>query len=106
MRAISVSKYVFTFVSCPEYVRNTYQRLFKVLHTPASVQSFEKAGERAEALAFAEILKQKKRELFEKLKRESYVEVLQKDPPASLLQSMGAAVAPQPEKDQFVPPEK
>ena len=40
MRAISVSKYVLTFASCPEYVRNTYQRLSKV-HPPRLKNCFE-----------------------------------------------------------------
>lgn len=69
-------------------------------YRPMTVQSFEEAGERAAALAYAEKLKQKKRELFEKLKDESYIEVLQKDPPPQLLKAtLGGA-------GEFLPPEK
>ncbi len=62
------------------------------------IQPFGEAEERAEALAYNEKLKQKKRELFEKLKDESYIEVLQKDPPANLLKDVRSGAG------TFVPP--
>jgi parvulin-like peptidyl-prolyl isomerase len=70
----------------------------RVGYRPMKVQTYEEAIERAEALAYAEKLKQRKRELFEKLKHESYVEVLHKDPPAHLLKDV-------PKSGDFLPPE-
>ena len=70
----------------------------RVGYRALKVQPFEDAAERAEALAYNEKLKQKKRELFEKLKDETYIEVLQKDPPPQLLKDVrssgGSFVAP------------
>jgi parvulin-like peptidyl-prolyl isomerase len=72
-------------ISEPREVGAWWVIVQRALHSPVRTLSFAKAGAQAEALAFAEKLKQKKRELFEKLKRESYVEILKKDPPESLL---------------------
>jgi len=55
---------------------------------PVKIQIFEEAAERAEALAYSERLKGRKKELFEKLKDESYIEVLQKEPPPHLLKDV------------------
>lgn len=77
----------------------------RVGYRPLSVQTFEQASDRAEALAYAEKLKVKKRELFEKLKGESYIEVLQKDPPEHLLKAAGVSAAGAPSGD-FLPPGK
>ncbi|MFH0940042.1 MAG: peptidylprolyl isomerase [Planctomycetota bacterium] len=60
-------------------------------YRPGQQQTFEQAYERAESLALAEKLKELKHKLFKKLKHESYIEILQKDPPASLLKSVKAA---------------
>ena len=54
-------------------------------YRPAATQTFEQAADRAEGLAMQAKLKEKKLELFNKLKRETYIEVLQKDPPEHLL---------------------
>ena len=54
-------------------------------YRPASTQTLEQAFERAEGLAFQERLKEKKKELFDKLKRDTYIEVLQKDPPDRIM---------------------
>lgn len=76
----------------------------RVGYRAAQVQTFEQASERAEALAYAEKLRAKKRELFEKLKKESFVEVLQKNPPPELLKRVrGEAI---PDKGEFVAPDK
>ena len=72
----------------------------RVSYRPPSIQTFEQASERAEALAFAEKLKRKKREMSDKLRGESYVEIIQKDPPASLLKDVRS------DPDQFVSPKK
>jgi parvulin-like peptidyl-prolyl isomerase len=69
-------------------------------YRPPQVQSFEDASERAEALCYAEKLKQRKRDLFEKLKDESYIEVMQKDPPAHLLKDVKNTAG------DFLPPDK
>jgi parvulin-like peptidyl-prolyl isomerase len=69
-------------------------------YRPPSVQTFEKALDKAEALAFGEKLKQKKKELFDKLKSDAYIQVLQKDPPAHLMK-----MVENPEGD-FVTPTK
>jgi len=71
----------------------------RVAFRPMKIQSFEEASDKAEALAYSEKLKQKRRELFDKLKHESYIEVLQKDPPAHLLKGVPAG-------GDFLPPEK
>jgi len=60
-------------------------------YRPLQRQTFEQASDRAEALAFAEKLRSSKRELFEKLKHESYIEIIQKDPPPHLLKSVKAS---------------
>ncbi|HYG75394.1 MAG TPA: peptidylprolyl isomerase [Planctomycetota bacterium] len=57
-------------------------------YRPVKVQSFEEAAERAEALAYSERLKSRKKELFEKLKDETYIEVIQKDPPPHLMRDV------------------
>jgi len=59
-------------------------------YRPLSTQKFEEAADRAEALAYSEKLRLRKRELFEKLKDQNYVEVLQKGPPANVLKGSGA----------------
>ena len=68
-----------------------YVIIQRVGYRPIKVQSFDEAAERAEALSFNEKLKQKKKELFEKLKDESYIEVLQKDPPENLMKNVPSA---------------
>ncbi|MGD0094306.1 MAG: peptidylprolyl isomerase [Planctomycetota bacterium] len=73
----------------------------RVVYVPVKIQTFEEAGDRAEALAYADKLKQRKRDLFEKLKHESYIEVIQKDPPPELLKNI-----PQEKGGDFLPPEK
>jgi hypothetical protein len=75
----------------------------RVGYRAAIVQTFEQASQRAEALAFNEKLRARKRELFEKLKGASLVEVLQKDPPARI---MKAAKGESGEQGDFVAPEK
>ena len=70
-------------------------------YRPRKVQSFEDASERAEALSYAEKLKQRKKDLFEKLKDESYIEVLQQEPPAHLLKDVA-----KPSAGDFLPPDK
>lgn len=59
-------------------------------YRPYSTQKFEEVADRAEALAYSEKLRLRKRELFEKLKDRNYVEVIQKEPPANVLKSSGA----------------
>jgi parvulin-like peptidyl-prolyl isomerase len=70
-------------------------------YRPASVLKFEDSAERAEALAYSEKLKQKKAELYEKLKKKYLVEVIQKDPPERLL-----ALAKTADLEEFVQPKK
>lgn len=82
-------------VDCGEW----YAIVQRVVFRPVKIQSFEEASDRAEALAYAEKLRQKRRELFEKLRHESYIEVLQKDPPEHLLKDV-------PRGGDFLPPEK
>ncbi len=72
-------------ISAPIDAGNWYVIVQRVAYRAAKMPSFAESEERAEALAYSELLKQKKRELFEKLKHESYVEIIQKDPPAHLL---------------------
>jgi len=87
-------------VSEPADAGDWYILVQRVAYRAMTIQSFEQAGDRAEALAFAEKLKQKKRELFEKLKDESYIEVIQKDPPAHLLKGVAGGGG------EFLPPGK
>ena len=87
-------------ISEPIDAGDWYVLVQRVAYNKGAVQTFEKAAERAEALAYNEKLKQKKKEMFEKLKNQSYIEVLQKDPPAHLLNPVKAA------PDQFVAPNK
>jgi parvulin-like peptidyl-prolyl isomerase len=85
-------------ISDPIDAGDWYVLIQRVAYRPMKMQTFEDAAERAEALAYAEALKQRKKELFERLKGESYIEVIQKDPPAHLLkavrQASGQFVAP------------
>jgi parvulin-like peptidyl-prolyl isomerase len=78
-------------VSEPLDAGDWYVIVQRVGYRPLKVQAFEEAAERAEALAFSEKLKQKKKELFEKLRVEAYIEVLQKDPPPHLLKNVNSA---------------
>jgi parvulin-like peptidyl-prolyl isomerase len=64
----------------------------------ASTQTFEQAAEKAEGLSMQEKLKEKKKELFDKLKRDAYIEVIQKDPPASVLKLANLDSKPAPER--------
>jgi len=73
----------------------------RVVHLAMKIQGFDEAAERAEALAFTEKLKQKKRELSDKLRHESYIEIIQKNPPEHLLKDVprgGAEFLPPPAK--------
>lgn len=87
-------------ISDPIDAGDAFVLVLRIGHRDASVQTFEQAAERAEALAFAERLKLKKREMYEKLKNDSYVEVMQKTPPAHLLKPKAA------DKGDFVAPDK
>jgi len=72
----------------------------RVSYRPPSVQTFDKAIDKAEALAISEKLKAKKKELFEKLKNDTYIQVLQKDPPEQLMKLVDTPQA------EFVAPSK
>ncbi len=61
----------------------------RVGYRAAATQTFEQASEKAEGLCLQEQLKARKKELFEKLKRDAYIEVLEKDPPPSVLKLVG-----------------
>jgi parvulin-like peptidyl-prolyl isomerase len=74
----------------------------RVGHRAASVMTFEEGAERAEALAYSEKLKQKKAELYEKLKKKYFVEVVQKDPPERILALAKTVV----QQDEFIQPKK
>lgn len=74
-------------VSEPQDAGQWYILVQRLGHRKAVVQSFEEAAERAEALLYAEKLRQRKKDVFEKLRKESYVEFVQKDPPAHLLKN-------------------
>jgi len=54
-------------------------------HQEAHTKKFDDVSDRAEALVYNEKFKQKKKEMYARQKRESYIEVLQKDPPDHLL---------------------
>jgi parvulin-like peptidyl-prolyl isomerase len=72
-------------ISDPVDAGDWYILVQRAGYRAAKMQSLEEAAEKAQALAFAEKLKQKKREMYQKLKAETYIEVIQKDPPAHLL---------------------
>ena len=72
-------------LSQPIDVGDWYVIVQRVGYRAATTQTFEQAAEKAEGLSMQEKLKEKKKELFEKLKRDAYIEVLQKEPPASVL---------------------
>ncbi|HYF51313.1 MAG TPA: peptidylprolyl isomerase [Planctomycetota bacterium] len=91
-------------VSDPVDAGDYYLIVQRVGYRAAEIQTFEKASERAEALAYAEKLRSKKRELFEKLKNETLVEVLQKTPPPELMKRVRAEFDKG--KGEFVAPEK
>ena len=62
----------------------------RVGYRAAATQTFEQASEKAEGLCMQEQLKARKKELFEKLKRDAYIDILEKDPPPSVLKMVGA----------------
>jgi parvulin-like peptidyl-prolyl isomerase len=62
-----------------------YILIQRVGYQERRTKTFDEVSEKAEAIVYSERLKQKKKEMQERLKRTSYVEVLQKDPPAHLL---------------------
>lgn len=72
-------------ISDPVDNGNWYELVQRLGHQDARVLKFEEASEKAEGLLYAEKLKQKKKEMYDRLKRDSYVEIIQKDPPEHLL---------------------
>ena len=86
-------------ISAPVDAGDWYVLVQRVGYRKAVLQSFEEAADRAEALMYAEKLRERKREVFEKLKRESYVEFIQKDPPEHLLKGT-------PVSSEFIDPAK
>jgi len=74
-------------VSEPHEGGNWFVLVQRVGHRKAVVQNFDEAAERAEALMYAEKLRERKKAVFEKLRKESYVEFVQKDPPPQYLKN-------------------
>ena len=72
-------------ISDPADSGNWYVLVQRLGHQNARVLKFEEASEKAEGLLYSEKLKQKKKEMYDRLKRDSYVEIIQKDPPEHLL---------------------
>lgn len=65
----------------PEELAEAFVIVKRESYRPAEKQPFEEAAERAAVLSFADKVKEKKQAFFEKQKRESYIEILAKDPP-------------------------
>ncbi len=72
-------------ISDPIDAGDCYVLIQRLGHQDAHTKKFEEVSEKAEALVFAEKRKQKKKEFYQKLKRESFVEIMQPDPPEHLL---------------------
>ena len=72
-------------ISDPIDAGTWYVLLQRLGHQEAHTKSFEDSSDRAERLVYTEKVKQKKKQMHERLKRDSYIEVLQKDPPEHLL---------------------
>ncbi len=71
-------------LSGPHDMDDAYILLRRLGHQEAHTKKFEEVSDKAEMLVYNEKFKQKKKEMYERQKRESYVEVLQKDPPDHL----------------------
>ncbi|MCZ7643725.1 MAG: peptidyl-prolyl cis-trans isomerase [Planctomycetota bacterium] len=65
----------------PKEVADAFLIVKRDGYRPLEKQAFEDALERASVLVFGELVKEKKRAFFEKQKRESYLEILAKEPP-------------------------
>ena len=72
-------------ISDPIEVVDAYVLLRRLGHQEPHTKKFEEVSDKAEALVYNEKFKRKKKEMVEKQKRESYIEVLQEQPPEQLL---------------------
>lgn len=71
-------------VSDPIDDGEAYVLLRRLGHQEPHTKKFEEVSDKAEAMVYNEKFKQKKKEMYERQKRESYVEIMQKDPPDHL----------------------
>jgi len=86
-------------VSDPADSADWYVLVQRVSYKPAAMQPYEQASERAEAMAFSEKLKKKRHEMYDKLKDQSFIEILAKEPPKHIFESLQA------DPNQFVQPD-